>query len=56
MAVHIAARIAALAGAGEILVSRTMRDLAVGSRLAFAARGTHYLNGVLDPWEVFAVT
>src|SRR3989442_7495139 len=40
MAVHLAARIMALAGAGEILVSRTMRDLVVGSDLSFEDRGT----------------
>jgi class 3 adenylate cyclase len=53
--VHIAARICALADAGEILVSRTVRDLAVGSRLAFDDRGTHALKGVPEQWQLFAV-
>lgn len=53
--VHIAARIAALAEAGEILVSRTARDLAIGSHIEFEDRGTHTLKGVPDAWQVFAV-
>jgi len=53
--VHIAARISALAGRGEILVSRTVRDLAVGSRLQFEDRGSHTLKGVPEPWQLFAV-
>ena len=52
--VHIAARIADLAGGGEVLVSRTTRDLAVGSRIRFEDRGTHALKGVPEPWQVFA--
>ncbi|HSS35930.1 MAG TPA: adenylate/guanylate cyclase domain-containing protein, partial [Patescibacteria group bacterium] len=54
LAVHIGARIAALAGAGEVLVSRTVRDLVVGSGLTFDDRGTHSLKGVPDDWQVFA--
>jgi class 3 adenylate cyclase len=50
--VHIAARVLALAGAGEILVSRTVRDLATGSGLTFIERGTHMLKGVPDQWEI----
>jgi len=53
--VHIAARICALAGDGEILVSRTVRDLAVGSRLEFDDRGTHILRGIPEQWQLFAV-
>jgi class 3 adenylate cyclase/alpha-beta hydrolase superfamily lysophospholipase len=53
--VHIAARICALASAGEILVSRTVRDLAVGSRLVFDDRGTHALRGIPEQWQLFAV-
>ncbi len=53
--VHIAARISALAQSGEILVSRTARDLAVGSRIEFEDRGTHALKGVSQDWQVFAV-
>jgi class 3 adenylate cyclase len=57
IAVHIAARVAALAGAGQVLVSRTVRDLVVGSELAFADRGSHELKGVPDPWQLYeAVT
>jgi class 3 adenylate cyclase len=55
IAVHIAARISALAGPGEILVSRTVRDLAVGSRLEFEDRGTHTLKGIPEAWHLFAV-
>jgi len=54
--VHIAARILGLAGGGEILASRTVRDLAVGSKLVFEDRGTHALKGVAEPWQVFAVS
>jgi class 3 adenylate cyclase len=55
MAVHIAARIAALAGPGETLVSRTVRDLVAGSGIAFDDRGTHELKGVPGDWGVLAV-
>ncbi len=55
MGVHIAARVSAMADGGEILVSRTTRDLAVGSHLNFEDRGTHALKGVPEPWQVFAV-
>ena len=44
-----------LAGAGEILVSRTVRDLAVGSRLKFDDHGVHTLRGVPDSWQLFTV-
>jgi len=54
IAVHIAARVAALAGAGEILVSSTVRDLVGGSGIEFDDRGEHALKGVPDPWRVFA--
>jgi class 3 adenylate cyclase/pimeloyl-ACP methyl ester carboxylesterase len=50
--VHIAARVLALAGAGEVLVSRTVRDLVTGSGLTFADRGIHTLRGVPDQWEI----
>jgi class 3 adenylate cyclase len=55
MAVHIGARIGALAGPDEVLVSRTVTDLVVGSGLEFEARGTHELKGVPGEWPVFAV-
>jgi class 3 adenylate cyclase/pimeloyl-ACP methyl ester carboxylesterase len=50
--VHIAARVLALAGADEVLVSRTVRDLVTGSGLTFVERGTHTLKGVPDEWEI----
>jgi class 3 adenylate cyclase/pimeloyl-ACP methyl ester carboxylesterase len=50
--VHIAARVLALAGGGEVLVSRTVRDLVTGSGLTFVDRGTHTLKGVPDQWEI----
>jgi class 3 adenylate cyclase len=55
IAVHIASRIAGLAGPGEVLVSRTVRDLVAGSGIAFADRGAHTLRGVPDEWHVLAV-
>jgi pimeloyl-ACP methyl ester carboxylesterase len=56
IAVHIAARIMGYAGAGEVLVSRTVRDLVVGSGLAFQDRGTVELRGVPGTWQLLAVT
>jgi pimeloyl-ACP methyl ester carboxylesterase/class 3 adenylate cyclase len=53
--VHIAARVMSLANAGEVLASRTVRDLAAGSKLRFEDRGTHTLKGVSDSWQIFAV-
>jgi class 3 adenylate cyclase len=55
IAVHIGARIAAVAGSGEVLVSSTVRDLVTGSGLEFAARGSHRLKGVPGEWAIFAV-
>jgi class 3 adenylate cyclase len=55
IAVHVAARIAALAAAGEVLASRTVRDLASGSGIEFAAAGRHALKGVPDEWDVYSV-
>jgi class 3 adenylate cyclase len=55
VAVHIGARIAALAKAGEVLVSSTVRDLVAGSGLKFSDRGIHTLKGVPDDWHIFAV-
>jgi class 3 adenylate cyclase len=55
LAVHIGARVAALAAAGEVLVSRTVKDLVVGSGLAFDDRGTHELKGIPDVWQLYAV-
>ncbi|MET1002958.1 MAG: adenylate/guanylate cyclase domain-containing protein [Acidimicrobiia bacterium] len=55
LAVHIAARVAALAGAGEVWASRTVRDVVVGSAVTFASRGEFELRGVPLMWEVFAI-
>lgn len=55
MAVHIGARVAALAGANEVLVSSTVKDLVAGSGLQFADRGSHVLKGVPGEWHLFAV-
>lgn len=55
MGVHIAARIAEMARGGEVLVSSTSHDLAVGSRIRFEPRGAHDFKGVAQPWQVFAV-
>jgi class 3 adenylate cyclase len=53
IAVNVAARIAALGGAGEILVSSTVRDLVTGSGLSFTDRGSYVLKGVPEPRHVF---
>ncbi len=55
MAVHLAARIMGRAGGGEILVSRTVRDLVIGSELRFTERGEHELKGISDPWLLYAL-
>ncbi len=55
IAVHTGARVAALAGPGEILVSRTIRDLVAGAPIQLQSRGSHELTGVPGPWELFAV-
>jgi class 3 adenylate cyclase len=56
MAVHIGARVSALAGPNDVLVSSTLRDLVIGSGLEFEARGAHELKGVPGEWHLFAVT
>jgi class 3 adenylate cyclase len=55
IAVHIAARVMAAASPGEILASRTVRDLVVGSDIALHERGTHSLKGVEGTWRLFSV-
>jgi class 3 adenylate cyclase len=55
LAVHIAARVSALAKADEVLVSRTVKDLVVGSGIEFSDRGSHELKGVPDTWHLLAV-
>lgn len=55
IAVHIGARVAGIAGAGEVLVSQTVKDLVAGSGLEFEDRGTHTLKGVPGDWRLFSV-
>jgi class 3 adenylate cyclase len=56
IAVHIGARIAALAGPGEVIVSSTVRDLVAGSGLRFDDRGEHALKGLDGAWRTFAAS
>ncbi|OBJ41639.1 hydrolase [Mycobacterium colombiense] len=53
--VHIGARVSALAGPNDVLVSSTLRDLVIGSGLEFEERGAHQLKGVPGDWRLFAV-
>jgi pimeloyl-ACP methyl ester carboxylesterase len=55
IAVHTGARVAALAGTGEVLVSSTVKDLVAGSGIEFEDRGTHELKGVAGEWRLYAV-
>jgi class 3 adenylate cyclase len=55
IAVHIGARVSALAGPNDVLVSSTLRDLVIGSGLQFEERGIHALKGVPGEWRLFAV-
>ncbi|MCW5749497.1 MAG: adenylate/guanylate cyclase domain-containing protein, partial [Alphaproteobacteria bacterium] len=55
LAVHVAARVMAEAGPGEVLVSRVLTDLVAGSALAFEPRGAHTLKGLDGSWELFAL-
>jgi class 3 adenylate cyclase len=55
IAVHIAARVLTKAAAGEIVCSRTVKDLLAGAGFVFADRGTHQLKGVPDSWQLYAV-
>lgn len=54
IAVHIGARVSALAAPGEVLVTRTVRDLVVGSGIVFEERGEHELKGVPETWALYA--
>jgi class 3 adenylate cyclase len=54
MSVHVAARVAGAAAPGEVLVSRTIVDLLLGSGLSFVDRGEHTLKGLPGPWSLFA--
>jgi pimeloyl-ACP methyl ester carboxylesterase/class 3 adenylate cyclase len=56
IAVHIGARLCALAGANEVFVSNTVKDLTVGSDLAYADRGHHELKGVPGDWQIWAAS
>jgi class 3 adenylate cyclase len=56
IAVHIGARVSALAGPNEVWVSSTLRDLVIGSGLEFDDRGAHELKGVPGEWQLFTVT
>jgi class 3 adenylate cyclase len=56
LAVHVGARVSALAEPGEVLVTRTVRDLVAGSGIVFEERGEHELKGVPDTWALYAVS
>jgi class 3 adenylate cyclase len=55
MAVHIGARVSALAGAGEVLVSSTVREIVTGSRRTFTEHGEYELKGVPGRWRIYAL-
>jgi len=55
LAVHVGARVAGLAQAGEVLVTSTVKMLVLGSGIGFTDRGLHRLKGVPDEWQLFAV-
>jgi class 3 adenylate cyclase len=55
IAVHVAARVAGLAEANEILVSRIVRDLVAGSGMSFSEHGTHELKGIPERWTLYLV-
>ncbi len=55
MAVHIGARVRALAGPSEVLVSSTVREIVTGSRRAFVEHGEHELKGVPGSWRIYAL-
>ena len=54
--VHVAARVLSLCEPTEILVTRTVKDLVMGSGIRFTDRGNHELKGVDEPWQVFSVS
>jgi class 3 adenylate cyclase len=56
IAVHTGARVAAMAGSGEVLTSSTVKDLVAGSGLEFEDRGSHELKGVPGEWRLYAVS
>lgn len=55
MAVHLASRVMSLAEPGQILVTRTVKDLVVGSHITFTDRGAHHLKGIEGEWQLYAV-
>jgi class 3 adenylate cyclase len=55
LAVHIGARVAALAEPSEVLVSSTVKDLVAGSGIEFDNRGMHVLKGIPGQWQLFAI-
>jgi class 3 adenylate cyclase/pimeloyl-ACP methyl ester carboxylesterase len=55
IAVHIAARVLTQAGAGEIICSRTVKDLVAGAGFRFTDRGSHSLKGIADEWQLYSV-
>ncbi len=55
IAVHIGARVAAMAGPSEVLVSQTVKDLVAGSGLTFEDAGEHELKGIPDRWRLYRV-
>lgn len=54
MAVNIGARVCSVAGGGQVLVSSTVKDLVIGSRLQFSSRGAHQLKGVPGDWSLWS--
>src|SRR5205807_2662633 len=56
IALHIAARVTALAGPGQVVVSTTVKDLVAGSGISFTDLGDHTLKGIAAPWRLFEVT
>jgi class 3 adenylate cyclase len=56
LTVSIGARVAAIAGPSEVVVSQTVRDLVAGSGLSFQDAGEHDLKGVPDRWHLYRVT
>jgi class 3 adenylate cyclase len=55
IAVHIGARVAAVAGPSEVVVSSTVKDIVAGAGIIFEDRGEHLLKGVPGPWHLFSV-
>jgi class 3 adenylate cyclase len=56
MTVHIGALVSSVAGPGEVLVTRTVRDLVAGSGIVFDERGDHALKGVTEEWALYAAS